>query len=88
MPARKVRLQSFPSEQLRGRSFVAPNGTEEPYFTGDYTAAPDLLCPQCDRVLVRGVPAALLVKLLFQCPHCSAFSEVHSSVAQSVSAAC
>lgn len=84
MLIKQIRLQGFSEENLHGRSFVAPNGTKEPYFAGDDRNAPDLLCSQCDKVLVRGVPTALLADLLFQCPDCCGFSEVHISLAQSV----
>lgn len=75
MKARSISLAIVRPEELGRRSFAAPNGTLEPYYTGTEREQPDLVCGSCGFVLVTRLPMGLIAGLIFQCPVCLALNE-------------
>jgi hypothetical protein len=74
-----IRLAILDSDQLGLRSFVARNGSLEPYFTGRDADEPDLVCGKCGFVLATRLPHIYLEDLILQCPSCESLNEVRAA---------
>jgi hypothetical protein len=71
----KIRLSTIELSELGDRSFVALNGTLEPYFVGGDPLAPDLLCGNCGWLLTSMISPARLMGILMQCPKCEKLND-------------
>ena len=73
-PERKrIKLPVLSEEEAEGMSWVAPteNFPEgRAVFIGSSDMAPEMICGNCERVLVKGLEMNQLIYMVVKCPDC------------------
>ena len=75
MQDKKIHLRIVKFGESGVLSYVAPNGTFDPYFVGTDPLVPDLLCGNCGLILATMIPSSQLREIVMQCPMCEQLND-------------
>lgn len=69
-----LRLRVIPEPEPNTRSVLRAK-MDGPYFRGQDSALPDLVCGLCSHVLATGIDRLQIIDLVLHCKNCGAFNE-------------